>query len=36
MRTPVLVDGRNVLDMRTVIEKGFEFRSIGKRGVQRI
>jgi len=33
MRTPILVDGRNVLDEEDVISKGFEFRAIGKAGI---
>ncbi len=36
MRTPVLVDGRNVFDTKFVMEKGFEYRSVGKSGVQKI
>jgi UDP-N-acetyl-D-mannosaminuronic acid dehydrogenase len=33
MRTPTLVDGRNVFDKDTVISKGFEYRAIGKVGL---
>ena len=36
MRTPALVDGRNVFDTKTVTDKGFEYRSVGKKGVQKI
>ena len=36
MKTPVLVDGRNVFDTETVMEKGFEYRSVGKQGVQKV
>jgi UDP-N-acetyl-D-mannosaminuronic acid dehydrogenase len=36
MRTPVLVDGRNVFDTQTVMDKGFEYRSVGKKGVQKV
>ncbi len=36
MRTPVLVDGRNVFDTKTVMDKGFEYRSVGKKGVQKV
>lgn len=35
MKTPVLVDGRNVFNVDKVKEAGFEYRCIGKRGVQR-
>jgi len=35
MRTPVIVDGRNVFDMNTVLSKGFEYRCIGKSGIKR-
>lgn len=35
MRTPVIVDGRNVFDTKTVIDNGFEYRCIGKRGIKR-
>jgi UDP-N-acetyl-D-mannosaminuronic acid dehydrogenase len=33
MRTPTLVDGRNMFDKDTVISKGFEYRAIGKAGL---
>jgi UDP-N-acetyl-D-mannosaminuronic acid dehydrogenase len=33
MRTPTLVDGRNVFDRDIVISKGFEYRAIGKAGI---
>jgi UDP-N-acetyl-D-mannosaminuronic acid dehydrogenase len=36
MKTPVLVDGRNVFDTKTVMNKGFEYRSVGKKGVQKL
>ena len=36
MRTPTIVDGRNVFDTQSVIAKGFEYRAIGKRGIQHI
>ncbi|MFW9843739.1 MAG: nucleotide sugar dehydrogenase [Candidatus Thorarchaeota archaeon] len=32
MRTPIFVDGRNVLDADDAISKGFEYRAIGKAG----
>ena len=35
MKTPVIVDGRNVFDMKTVTDKGFEYRCVGKSGIQR-
>ncbi|MCK4566391.1 MAG: nucleotide sugar dehydrogenase, partial [Candidatus Thorarchaeota archaeon] len=34
MRTPVFVDGRNVLDEDDMKAKGFEYRAIGKVGTQ--
>ena len=36
MKTPVLVDGRNIFDAKTVMAKGFEYRCIGKRGIQKV
>ena len=33
MRTPVFVDGRNVLDEDYATSKGFEYRGIGKAGI---
>ncbi|TFG99892.1 MAG: nucleotide sugar dehydrogenase, partial [Candidatus Thorarchaeota archaeon] len=33
MRTPILVDGRNVYNEDDVTSKGFEYRAIGKAGV---
>ncbi|MDH4214729.1 MAG: nucleotide sugar dehydrogenase [Candidatus Thorarchaeota archaeon] len=33
MRTPTLVDGRNVFDKDLVRSKGFEYRAIGKAGI---
>ncbi len=35
MQTPIIVDGRNVFDQDTVMEMGFEYRCVGKRGIQR-
>jgi UDP-N-acetyl-D-mannosaminuronic acid dehydrogenase len=35
MRTPTIVDGRNVFDQDTVVSKGFAYRCVGKRGIQR-
>ncbi|MHA2227564.1 MAG: nucleotide sugar dehydrogenase [Candidatus Thorarchaeota archaeon] len=35
MRTPVIVDGRNVFDTDTVKKNGFEYRCVGKVGIQR-
>ena len=35
MRTPTIVDGRNVFDQDTVISRGFAYRCVGKRGIQR-
>ncbi len=35
MRTPAIVDGRNVFDQDTVLSKGFAYRCVGKRGIQR-
>ena len=34
MRTPVFVDGRNVLDEDDATSKGFEYRAIGKAGTR--
>ncbi len=34
MRTPIIVDGRNVFDQEVVMAKGFEYRCIGKKGAQ--
>jgi UDP-N-acetyl-D-mannosaminuronic acid dehydrogenase len=36
MRTPTIVDGRNVFNKETMIAKGFEYRCIGKYGIQRL
>jgi UDPglucose 6-dehydrogenase len=36
MRTPVLVDGRNVYETKSVMDKGFEYRCVGKKGVQKV
>jgi UDP-N-acetyl-D-mannosaminuronic acid dehydrogenase len=35
MRTPIIVDGRNVFDTEAVLSKGFEYRCIGKVGIKR-
>ncbi len=35
MKTPIIVDGRNVFDMKKVIDKGFEYRCVGKSGIKR-
>ncbi|MFO7835755.1 MAG: nucleotide sugar dehydrogenase [Candidatus Thorarchaeota archaeon] len=35
MNTPVIVDGRNVFDQEKVEAEGFEYRCIGKRGINR-
>ncbi|MHA2378362.1 MAG: nucleotide sugar dehydrogenase [Candidatus Thorarchaeota archaeon] len=35
MRTPTIVDGRNVFDLDTVVSKGFAYRCVGKRGIQK-
>ena len=35
MRTPIIIDGRNVFDQKTVEAKGFEYRCVGKFGIQR-
>ena len=34
MRTPIIVDGRNVFDKDEVEAKGFEYRGIGKAGIR--
>ncbi len=36
MRTPTIVDGRNVFDMKALEDKGFEYRCVGKSGIKRI
>ncbi len=36
MRTPALVDGRNVFDTKSAVDKGFEYRCVGKKGVQKV
>ena len=36
MRTPIIVDGRNVFSRKEVETKGFEYRAIGKKGIQRL
>lgn len=35
MRTPAIVDGRNVFDLDEVQSKGFEYRCVGKAGIYR-
>jgi UDP-N-acetyl-D-mannosaminuronic acid dehydrogenase len=35
MRTPTIVDGRNVFDLDKVVSKGFAYRCVGKRGIQK-
>lgn len=35
MRTPIIVDGRNVFDTQSVINNGFEYRCIGKVGIKK-
>ncbi|MHA1637006.1 MAG: UDP binding domain-containing protein, partial [Candidatus Thorarchaeota archaeon] len=35
MRTPIIVDGRDVFDKDEVKSKGFEYRAIGKVGISR-
>lgn len=35
MRTPAIVDGRNVFNQNALEEAGFEYRCIGKRGAER-
>ena len=34
MKTPILVDGRNVFDSKKVQDLGFEYRFIGKAGIE--
>ncbi len=34
MRTPIIIDGRNVFDQNEVESKGFEFRGVGKAGIR--
>lgn len=34
MRTPIIIDGRNVVDQDTVLQEGFEYRCIGKVGIK--
>jgi UDP-N-acetyl-D-mannosaminuronate dehydrogenase len=36
MRTPTIVDGRNVFDQEKVESNGFEYRCVGKSGAQHI
>jgi len=36
MRTPAIVDGRNVFDREKVESKGFEYRCVGKSGAKRV
>ena len=35
MRTPVVVDGRNVFDSEVMERQGFEYRAVGKAGIKR-
>ncbi len=35
MRTPIIVDGRNVFDKARVVAMGFEYRGIGRAGIKR-
>ncbi len=35
MRTPVIIDGRNVFDREVLESKGFEYRAVGKAGIKR-
>ena len=35
MRTPAIVDGRNVFNQQAVESQGFEYRCVGKKGIQR-
>jgi UDP-N-acetyl-D-mannosaminuronic acid dehydrogenase len=35
MRTPSIVDGRNVFDAKKLENKGFEYRCVGKSGIKR-
>lgn len=35
MRTPVIVDGRNIFDEKSVRTKGFEYRAVGKAGTRK-
>ncbi|TFH04265.1 MAG: nucleotide sugar dehydrogenase [Candidatus Thorarchaeota archaeon] len=35
MRTPIIVDGRNVFDMKKITDMGFEYRCVGKSGIKR-
>ncbi|TFG05944.1 nucleotide sugar dehydrogenase [Candidatus Thorarchaeota archaeon] len=35
MRTPAIIDGRNVFDQEELESKGFEFRAVGKAGIKR-
>jgi UDP-N-acetyl-D-mannosaminuronic acid dehydrogenase len=35
MRTPIIVDGRNVFNSGAVEKQGFEYRAIGKAGIRR-
>ncbi len=34
MRTPIIVDGRNIFNEKIVAERGFEYRGIGKSGAR--
>jgi UDP-N-acetyl-D-mannosaminuronic acid dehydrogenase len=35
MRTPAIVDGRNVFNQEDIESQGFEYRCVGKKGIQR-
>ena len=35
MRNPIIVDGRNVFDVKKMESKGFEYRCIGKIGIKK-
>ncbi|MHA1962863.1 MAG: UDP binding domain-containing protein, partial [Candidatus Thorarchaeota archaeon] len=35
MRTPTVVDGRNVFDQQKMVENDFEYRCVGKAGISR-
>jgi UDP-N-acetyl-D-mannosaminuronic acid dehydrogenase len=36
MRTPAIVDGRNVFNMKKLESKGFEYRCVGKQGIKKV
>ncbi|MGY5876831.1 MAG: UDP binding domain-containing protein, partial [Candidatus Thorarchaeota archaeon] len=35
MRTPIIVDGRNVFNQEELESQGFEYRAVGKAGIKR-